>query len=97
MNMENPKEVAYDAEIAPLMTQIIAVCKREKINLVATFELDPLPDTEEEEDRGPMMCTTVVLEADVAQRLKDAAHVLYDGWVAQPPFMAFTITTRKEE
>ena len=35
-----PKEVAYDEEIFPLMEQIIAICDRAQISVVADFELD---------------------------------------------------------
>lgn len=34
------KESVYDSEIAPLMTQIIAVCRGEKIAMLADFNLD---------------------------------------------------------
>lgn len=51
---ETPKETAYDALIAPLMTQIIALCQEHKINAFATFSLD------ETEDGGPLLCTTAL-------------------------------------
>lgn len=50
-----PLERAYDAEIAPLMTQIIAACKRAKIPVVAGFQLD----FKEDEDQH-LTCTTFV-------------------------------------
>lgn len=31
------EEAVYDAEIAPLMTQIIAICERAKIPMIASF------------------------------------------------------------
>jgi hypothetical protein len=37
---DKTKEEVYDEEIAPLMTQIIAICKEHKINTHATFLLD---------------------------------------------------------
>lgn len=45
------KESVYDAEIAPLMTQILEICKREKIALIADFGLN--------ED---LHCTSALLE-----------------------------------
>lgn len=33
------KEAVYDSEISPLMKQIIAICKREKIGLLACFSI----------------------------------------------------------
>ena len=30
-------EAVYDAEIAPLLTQIIAICKRERLPMLASF------------------------------------------------------------
>jgi hypothetical protein len=35
-----PRERVYDEEIYPLMAQIIAICKRSDIPLVANFRLD---------------------------------------------------------
>ena len=53
---DKPKEYAYDALIAPLMNEIISVCKAHNINMAATFVLDPNPD----EDDRPLCCTTVL-------------------------------------
>ena len=47
------KEEVYDREIAPLMSQIIGVCKREKISLVADFGLD-----------GDLHCTTALTKEE---------------------------------
>lgn len=51
---ETPKETAYDTHIAPLMTQIIALCQEHSINAFATFALD------ECDDGGPLLCTTAL-------------------------------------
>ena len=48
------KENAYDEHIAPLMTQIIAICQEHKINAFATFVLD------NDEELGPTVCTTAL-------------------------------------
>jgi hypothetical protein len=46
------KEAVYDAEIEPLMTQIIAVCKREEIPICAIFQYA------DSGEAGPEFCTT---------------------------------------
>lgn len=51
---KGPKEKAYDAEIAPLMTQIIAISKRAGIPMHASFALD-----------GDLACTTHIVEASM--------------------------------
>lgn len=51
---ETPKETAYDTHIAPLVAQVIALCKEHKINAFATFALD------ECDDGGPLLCTTAL-------------------------------------
>ncbi len=45
------KEDIYDAEIAPLMTQIIEICKRHEIPMLASFTYRSCPD-------GQDYCTT---------------------------------------
>lgn len=46
------EEAAYDSEIAPLMAQLIAICKAKKIPMLAVFQYC---DTEED---GAGFCTT---------------------------------------
>ena len=50
------KENAYDEHIAPLMTQIAALCQEHKISVFATFILDNDPMS------GPLLCTTALTE-----------------------------------
>lgn len=50
--MAGPKETVYDERIAPLMTQIIVLCHEHKINMLATYALDPT------EDGSVLRCTT---------------------------------------
>lgn len=45
-------EVVYDSQIAPLVGQIIDICKRHSIPMVATFQLTGGED--------PLFCSTVV-------------------------------------
>jgi hypothetical protein len=82
-----PKERLYDEEIAPLMRQIITACKHAKINMAATFMLDPQEETGE-----PLQCTTVLPldPSDEAgtKRIAECRAVMYP----RPMFAAFTIT-----
>lgn len=85
-------EAVYDAEISPLMTQIIAICKRENLPMFATFKLD-----------GDLACTSHIVpplsewpEADreYFEPWRKATLAAERGVLAQPDFAAFTITTR---
>ena len=44
-------EAVYDNEIAPLMTQILAICKRERMPMLASFQY-------REGDDGAALCTS---------------------------------------
>jgi hypothetical protein len=72
------KEQVYDAEISPLMAQIIDICKREKIAMLASFDLGQGPESEEDGDH--LMCTTAILEDshDPAPRLISACNIIYN-------------------
>lgn len=48
------KESVYDNEISPLMTQIIAICKKHEMPIVCSVQYC---DTEED---GPGFCTTTI-------------------------------------
>jgi hypothetical protein len=52
------KESVYDNEISPLVSQIIAICKRESIPVVASFQYC------DGGDDGPGFCTTVILTSE---------------------------------
>jgi hypothetical protein len=60
-------ETAYDEEIAPLMTQIIAVCKKHKMPMFATF----LYASDQCGDTGS--CNTFLMfeERDISQEMLD--------------------------
>jgi hypothetical protein len=76
------KEAIYDAEIQSLMTQVIAVCMRAKISLVADFYLG------DESDRD-LHCTTVINgpEFDTPEK-----HRMVTELIKPRPFMcAFTV------
>ncbi len=83
------KEDAYDNEISPLMAQIIAICNREKIAVLATFQLTP-----DDVEGGGLACTTALLTDEYEP---SAAQLKALDIVNPPPpvFAAFTITTRK--
>ncbi len=81
-----PREIAYDTEIAPLMTQIIATCKRAGIPVVASFELD----CPEDDPDVPTFCTTAIVHADSAPSMRRCADIMMDR--GRRP-MAFTETT----
>lgn len=50
-------EAVYDSQIAPLMDQIIAICKQHNIPVAATFQLTGDDDPRD----GPMHCTTQII------------------------------------
>lgn len=87
--MSGPKEAAYDERINPLMAQIIAICKEQKINMAATFILDPDPEA----DGDPIACTTVLAidQSDPIgfRRAKECERVMY----GRGQLAAFTITS----
>ena len=53
------KERAYDEKINPLMAQIIAICKENKIAMVCTFSIG------DEKDPG-LLCTSVLTTKEYA-------------------------------
>ena len=50
------KERAYDAQVFPLMQQIIETCRGAGIGIVASFELDHDPSN----PADPMRCTSIL-------------------------------------
>lgn len=83
---DTPKEGAYDEQIAPLMAEIIEVCKENDIGLVAQFELDNR-GTNEEPDW--LACTTVI--PGESERHKKLAHI------AKPQTVNMMRTTVRRE
>lgn len=57
------KEDVYDEQIAPLMSQIIEICKKENIPLTAQFSLKSHRDDNESQE-DPMRCTTIILATE---------------------------------
>lgn len=96
------KEQIYDEKISPMMTEIIKLCKENKIPVFCTFGLDENPDAEEDEfiDGEPptLWCSTSL---PVSEKKRDNTNinklykVQYKGYDVVPNFMAFTITSEK--
>ena len=86
-----PKEAIYDAEISPLMAQIIKLCKEHKINMAATFSLGMDPEAGE-----TLFCTSILPadkeDEDGYERVNECRATMHP----QPQFAAFTITTKAE-
>ncbi len=85
--MNPDSERIYDAEIAPLMTRIIAVCKAHRIPMLATFQLSDGTTELDEENGGPMSCTTRIPFTGEDSQLIEAARVL----LHRPRAFAFTV------
>lgn len=89
MTSRTPKEAVYDAQISPLMEQIIALCKEHKINMVADFSLghDPVADE-------TLFCTTALPKVDPDDE-KGVERMMraYQALRPRPSLFAFAITT----
>ena len=87
------KEKVYDDEIAPLMKQIIEICKREQLPMTAQFYLQE----EREDDGEPMYCTTVIIPSkkemneEVYEHMKHVDEAMKYGKAGKPFVSAFTI------
>lgn len=68
------REAIYDAEIAPLMTQIVAVCRRADIPIVASFQLD-----DDRPDGSGLFCSTLITDETTAMSLRRAAAAIKRG------------------
>ena len=77
------REQVYDAEISPLVAQIIAICKRDKIPMIANFNLDHEGDG--------LQCTTNIFGDDWP--LTDGMRTAYHAMKPQESTVAM-ITTR---
>lgn len=83
------KEAVYDAEIAPLMAQIIAICERESIPVIASFQYAHSPYEE-----GDAFCTTHLPGVNEAEAFKQAYRAIYR---AANPVSASVITVRDSD
>ncbi len=82
-------EAVYDEQIFPLMAQIIEICKREKMPMMASFCYATGRD--EDDPDGRSYCTTA-LDRDGWQpaEIPEAVRVIRNG--ARSGFAAFTIS-----
>ena len=64
-------EKIYDDQIVPLMTQIIKIAYQHDMPFVSSFQLT------DDEDEGPLMCTSCLLPEGCAERLVQAKELLY--------------------
>lgn len=60
------QEAIYDEEIAPLMSQIIGICKANKINFHSTFCLSKPAESEEDDDEVMYVSTHVPFDDEPA-------------------------------
>lgn len=72
-------EAIYDAQIAPLMSQILDICVAHDIPMVACFEY-----------AADSLCSSFVLPPGAAEKLVQAAHAIKP----YPDLMAFTVTSK---
>lgn len=84
---EDNREQIYDKQINPLMAQIIQICKENNIPFVASFQL-----TANEDEDGPLLCTSANLPDGSAKCLEQAQDIIYRC----EPFYAFTITREQK-
>lgn len=68
--MENLEKV-YDEQIHPLMDQIIAICQKHNMPMVATFEY-----------ASEHFCSTALLPNGCSKTLLASAKILKDGFLA---------------
>ena len=85
------KEKIYDEQISPLMTQIIRICKENKIACFATYRLGFDEAIGEE-----LSCSTSIpsdVDAD-NKMLGKLVKVVKEGYDVVPTFSAFTVMTK---
>lgn len=76
-------EAVYDTEIFPLMEQILAICKRERMPMFASFAYRVTED-------GTSKCTS---HLNFPERLIPAFHEAEQVVRRGPAFLAMTITS----
>lgn len=85
---EDTREQMYDEQINPLMARIITICKEHNIPFVASFQLSA-----DNEDDGPLYCTSCSLPDGSSDRMKEAADLIYRG---KPGILLATILKELE-
>lgn len=66
----NKREI-YDNEISPLLSQIIAICKKNEISFVATFQM-----SEETEYLNPLLFTSSYLPDNSCNNILRAYSII---------------------
>jgi hypothetical protein len=96
MLMGYDKEAVYDEQIAPLMKQIIEICKKEKLYFVSQFYLKQ--EREDADcDNQAMYCSTVIIPArtdihsEHHEHLSHVADAMKYGKEGKPWAMAVTV------
>jgi hypothetical protein len=88
-------EPVYDAEIAPLMTRIIEICKQHDLPMFCSFQLSDGDPEAHEAGREPLFCTTYILPDGCSVAFHKAVRVIRDGWEVHSGMVAITITSGK--
>lgn len=97
--MKYDKEAVYDEQIAPLMKQIIDICKREKLYFVSQFYLKQEREDADCENEA-MYCSTVIVPARTEiheehhEHLSYVASAMKYGKNGKPYVMAVTISSK---
>jgi hypothetical protein len=89
------KEAVYDEKIAPLMKEIISICKAEEISMLADFYLASPDMTAEGHD--DLHCISYIpAEGNIPEHFPDIKSRLYNRG-GKLFFAAYTITTKEGE
>lgn len=88
------KEAIHDSKIAPLMTQIIEICRENAMPFLASFCYAQQSDDEGGET---LFCTSYINAGDPIPELVEALDILRNGASYRPKMAAFTILTDKKQ
>ena len=84
-------EAVYDSEISPLMRQVIAICKRVNMPMLATFCYGRGRDADDPDKTD--YCTTVLPRGSwQSPEIMEARRIIYSGANCRPKLMALTVT-----
>lgn len=84
-------ESVYDAEISPLMSQIIEICKRHNMPMVATFCYAKGRNPQDLSELD--YCTTTIPRGEWSPpEIREAVHIIRNGASTRPKMLAMTIT-----
>jgi hypothetical protein len=86
------KEAVYDEQIAPLMTQIIKICKEHEIPLVAVFQYLDAPD----EEGGPGFCSTLIPTKLQSTEMRELNRIAVEVTRKNAVALAITETTEPD-